>query len=135
MSRDEVRALCTETDRWLAEERDRLAQRQAQGWSRVNKSDTGAGVVFKTMEDAIVPETTPAPEEFTDTQIQAISYFVVSWVAEKMASRDERLTKLETRVETLLALFGKSGKLLDDAKGADVVELPRGFLRRTHDAA
>jgi len=69
-----------------------------------------------------------------DDYSKGIAQFVCIYTAKKLAERDARIAKLETQVEMLLALFGKSGKLPGlDAKAADVIDLP-DWRKRT-DAA
>jgi hypothetical protein len=164
--RDEIRALCTEADCWLAEERDWLAQRQAQGWSPVSKSDTDAGLIFKTINAtpaAAAHHAAPSIEtkaDLTETDKKnladwnawirghldierqaireelerALVEIIVELRKERreeiekaVAKRDAEIAHLRGQVETLTRLYA--------GKSADVTELPKGFLRRTHDAA
>src|SRR5262249_58723839 len=57
-----------------------MAEAEGGRASLIHKSGDDAVLVFKTVEDATVPEPAPTPEEFTDTQIEAISHFVVDFV-------------------------------------------------------
>src|SRR5262249_49922361 len=82
--------------------------------------------------------TPPAPaadlvpsEGELDDYSKGIVEFTCEYVRQKLVPRDKRITRLEARVETLLALLGQNwGGLFKPNKPADVVELPRGFLRR-----
>jgi hypothetical protein len=123
--RDEIRQLCAEHDRFMAEQASEPIRRPP-----VSESDTDSGLVFKTIEDATPSAPQPEPpasdaESYPplDDFTKGICEFVVEWVRQKLAPPDERITKLEAQVEVLLRLLGKSSNL-PDSKSADVVDLP-----------
>jgi hypothetical protein len=112
ISRDEIRHLCLEHDRFMAEARESLR--------RSLHYDNGA--------QAAVP--VPEPEPFDAAQSDVLARLVAlvqdGEQAERekaLAERDARITRLDGKVEALLALLGKSVNL-PDLKSADVIDVP-----------
>jgi len=132
--RDEIRELCLAHDKLMAEQASEPIKRPP-----VSESDTDAGLVFKTVEDAMVPTAEPEPmpadsepyPSFTDLRA-GIAKFVVTWTADKLAERDRRIERLEGKLDATLQLLG--ARTGDVPKSGEIVELPK-FLRRTTNAA
>ena len=147
ITRDEIRALCTAHDRMMAENHEWMARREAAAASPVQRSNA-EGVLYRMgPENAPAPAPQPArPPSDGDTRLfgderdewlrAAMGHVIVEmrkqWRAE-IQRRDERISKLETQIEMLVALLGKSDTV--SVSKASVVDLPRGFWRRTHDNA
>jgi hypothetical protein len=130
ISRDEIGHLCQEHDRFMAEAREWLRR------SPVSESDTD-GLIYKHYDNsaqAAVP--VPEPEPFDAAQSDVLARVVAvvqdreqAELEKALAERDARITRLDGKVEALLALLGKSVNL-PDLKSAEVVDLPKNFWRR-----
>src|SRR5262249_38130309 len=112
-----LRDLYDEQDRMLFEHAQWEASREAERDGPierpyVEKSGPAGGLVFKTVDDAMVPAPQPETVPFEgepalDDYSRGIAEFVVTWCNEKLVPRDARIAKLETQVEVLLTLLGK----------------------------
>jgi hypothetical protein len=110
----------------------------------VSESDTDADLVFKTVDDALVPAAKSAAEPsdetlglFGDQRDQMLAQSLGIIIAELRREWRQEIKRLErenielrARVDTLTTILAGG-----NAKSADVVELPKNFLRRTHDNA
>jgi len=144
--RRELAELYAADDRLRAEHADWLARREAAAASPV--------LLYRTTEQN-VPAPAPQPGGAADSQpsgalfgdwrdqalSEAMGVVIVETRREMrkerdaaLAERDARIAKLEVQIEMLLALLGKSDTV-SHLKAADVVDLPRGFLRRIHNNA
>ena len=139
--RDEIRQLCAAHDRFMAEQASEAIRRPP-----VSESATDAGLVFKTVDDALVPAAESAAEPsdetlglFGDQRDQMLAQSLGIIIAELRREWRQEIKRLErknvelrARVDTLTAIVA-GGKI----KTADVHELPKGFLRRVqnNDAA
>src|SRR5262245_47071122 len=129
--RDEVRALCTEADHWLAEEREWLAAYKAR--SSVTETRV-AGLIYKEYDNSV--PAAPAQSEYDwsgweawlrghlDNEravfTEALGEFGYELRKEWQQERDAELLKLRAevaelkgRVDTLLSLVTKGGEIVD----------------------
>jgi hypothetical protein len=99
----------------------------------VQKSDE-PGILYRvtdnnSLQPAAEPDVEPsdADEEFGteypafNELMKSICEFVVEWTRQKLAPRDERISKLEAKIETLTALLGQRPGA--PGKSADVIDL------------
>ena len=134
--RDEIRQLCAEHDRLMAEHHEWMARREVAGAAPLQKSDESAVLYREYHDNAPAAAPQPAPDASNaDAGMLAkqLGIIIAEITAERDAAlslRDERIGKLETQVETLLTLMARRA-----AQTADIVELPKNFLRRRNDAA
>ena len=145
ITRDEIRALCTEADRWLAEERDWLARRQVEAGSPVNESDNDAGLVFKTIDNATVEPAQPEQDwsdwerwmsghlaNFKEELFDGIAEFAVRLLAEERVVYDRRLAELRAENIELKGILATTLRQLNQTAAAEIVDLS---IRRRSDAA
>jgi len=147
ITRDEIRALCAEHDRFMAEQASEPIRRPP-----VSESDTDAGLVFKTIEDATLPAPPPAPTasegglglfgDDRDEQLTKALGYVVSHerhsrreeLEAALVTRDRKIAELEGELREVKGMLGATLQLLGARNGPDrVVELPKNFLRRAHE--
>jgi len=140
--RDEIRALCAEHDKLMAEDAW-MADRAARMVPPVQKSD-GDGLVYRTHENNAPAPAPPPDAEPSESEPyppleqlhQAIAQFVVCWTNRKLdqalIARDRRIGILEGEIRELkgfvggiVALLGQ--KQVDNVslKHGDVTELPK----------
>jgi hypothetical protein len=131
LGRRQLAELCAEHDRMMAEASERTRS------PPVSETDD-AGLVYKEYDNRAPA---PAPEDDDDfgeaypafdDLMKGICKFVVTYCSEKLAPRDERIAKLEAKVEVLLTLLGNRNQGSDSNKAAEVIDLPDW---RKHDAA
>src|SRR5262245_13241844 len=134
-TRDEIRELCIAHDKQMAEHREWLARREAQSASLARRNDNPAGLVFKTIENALVEAAEPEPaavngqddEEPDDrTLLVALTDAVENRFdyEERQRHRLEReLTFLKGQFDAVLTMLGKS-ETVSNSKAADVIDLP-----------
>ena len=135
ITRGQVRQLCTEHDRWMAEHQEWMARREAAAASRVLRSNA-EGVLYRMGPEnapAPRPQPVPVPSEGEypplDTLVRSLGATTAQYVAKKLAERDRKIERLEAKLDAALTMLGNPQRVAD-SKSADVVELPRGFLRR-----
>jgi hypothetical protein len=153
--RDEIAELGREQDRLLFEHREWMARRKAQGEALMQKSDACAGLVFKSLDNALeaaaVADAEPFVEHegfFGDARDEALVDVLGRLVADLQRQCRRETAKLhrqfasyrrEWRFER--TLLQDEIKLLrkrldiNDQYGGTVIDLPRGFIRRRSDAA
>jgi len=131
ITREEIRWLCAEHDKLMAEHASEPIRRRP-----VSETDNG-GLLYKDYDGnapapAPQPDAAPFDEAQSDVLARVIAMVQDSEEAERekaLAERDARITRLDGKVEALLALLGKSVSLLD-LKSAGVVDLPKNFWKR-----
>jgi len=132
--RDEIAELGREQDILLAEHAEWMAHREAEREALMRRSDAEA-VLYRTSENnAQAPAATTSAfssADDLDDYTKGIAEFVYRYTAEKLAARDRKIERLEAKLDAVLTMLGKSHNLLD-SKSADVVDLPKNFLRRRH---
>ena len=140
--RRELNDLMRAHDQLMCEDRAWMAGREAAAASPVRKSDDD-GLVYRTGPEnaqarAAQPDAEPSSEgdnDELDPWMEAVVEFVCMYTAGKLKQRDTKIAKLETQVETLLTLLGADkAKSVPQNRDDDsvIVELPHGFLRKTH---
>jgi hypothetical protein len=131
--RDEIRQLCAAHDRLMAEHDEWMAQREVAAASPVQKSDLG-GLLYRTngngaQATARAQDSAPSDGEayppFADLRA-GICQFVVEWTARKLKERDERTTRLEAKLDAMLAIIGSDKAKSVGQKSSDdsVIDLP-----------
>jgi len=137
--RAEIARVSAEHDKLMREDAQWLAHREAERKALMRESDD-EDLLYRTTEQNAqasaartdsVPSDGEADDDELDPYTKGIVEFTCEYVRQKLEPRDKRIARLETQVEMLITLLGKSGKFTD-SKSADVTELPRGFLRRVH---
>ena len=130
--RDEIARLSAEHDKLMREDAQWMAKREAAREALARKSEPD-GLVYRTFDNNAQPSAAAAPvpsdaEPYPSYDVlrQAVAAFVVTWCDEKLAPRDERITKLEGKVDTLIGLLGQKSFSHDGKTESTVVELPRG---------
>jgi hypothetical protein len=117
MGRDEIKALCVAHDRFMAEQ----AAEQASKIGRMSASETdldgGLGLIFKTVEDAMLPLEPAAPELFGDPERDELFADVMGETI--------RLLRQEWRAD-IAALERR----LKRDNASKVIDLPSGFWKR-----
>jgi hypothetical protein len=117
MGRDEIKALCVAHDRFMAEQ----AAEQASKIRRMSASETdldgGLGLIFKTVEDAMLPLEPAAPELFGDPERDEL-------FADTMGQVIHELRK-EWRAD-----IAAMERRLKHGNANEVIDLPSGFWRR-----
>jgi hypothetical protein len=154
ISRAELDALFAEDDRRRAEHREWLAERQAQAQALVQRNSGDAGLVLKTTDNALLPAPQPEPapfdeatstapnffddvernEEFADTMAVLLNELRKEWQRDHAVE----IAELRGQISALLTIVGQKASNVPDgnnAKSADIVDLPAGFIRRRNDAA
>jgi hypothetical protein len=120
---------------WTADDRRELAElcrvhdqmmAEARANPLVRRSDAEEELVYKVLEDATPPAPRPDAEPYPaySDLVEGLSQFVVEWVRQRLAPRDERITKLEAQVEVLLTLLGNRNQGSDSNKAAEGIDLP-----------
>jgi hypothetical protein len=158
ISKAELAELYREDDRLRAEHREWLAERQAQAQALVQKSDDD-DLLYRTHDEnapldapAADGEVSDAAEEFVftgeqfdclaaglDAALKHEEARVRSEQKAAIAPLQRELDFLRGRLDALLTTIGQRAKEVPDenfnAKSGDVIDLPRGFIRRRSDAA
>jgi len=131
-------------DQMMTEHQEWMAAREAAATSLMQKSGAEA-ILYRVHEQTAQPpaaDNDAAPSDGEEgypayrVLQQAIGYALAherASVREALAKRDERITKLEGKVDTLIGLLGQKSIVPGENIKSDVVELPRGFLRKVHD--
>jgi hypothetical protein len=144
--RAEIARVSAEHDKLMREDAQWLAHREAERKALMRKFDDET-VLYRTTENALAhaPTAAPTPSDaahglFGDERDAMLANAMGQVIAHErrlhaaaFAKRDARIAKLETQVETLLALLGGDKKVGQKCHDDSVVELPK-FLRRTHAA-
>ena len=127
--RRQLAELCQQHDGMMAEASEPVRS------PPVSETDD-AGLVYKEYDNS-APASAPENDDgfgevypAFDDLMKGICEFVVMYCSEKLAPRDDRIAKLEAKVEVLLTLVGNQGS--DSNKAAEVIGLPR---KRSSDAA
>ena len=99
----------TREDRALLEDAfaldDRLrAERQAEEQSTICTKENTADLIYK---QHVLLRTATYDDAFMDAFMDAISEFVVKWTAKECAPLDKRLTKVEAKLNAVLAILNK----------------------------
>src|SRR5262245_49712840 len=124
ITREEIRQLCTAHDRFMAEHASGPIRRRP-----VSESDTD-GLIYKDYDNSALA-TAPAAEQepFDEGQVDVLGRVIAlerryqrDERAKELAERDARITRLEGKVDALIALLGQGrpSKSIPDG----VVELP-----------
>jgi hypothetical protein len=130
-----------------------MAQPEAQARALVQRNGGDAGLVLKTTDNALLPAPQPEPsyeatstapnffddiernEEFADTMAYLINELRKEWQRDHAVE----IAELRGQVSALLTIVGqKASNVPDeniDAKSADKIDLPAGFIRRRNNAA
>jgi len=154
ISRAELAELFREDDRLRVEHREWMAQREAQAQALVQRNSRDAGLVLKTTDNALLPAPQPEPEPFDEGTSTAPNFFDDAERNEEFADtmaclinelrkewqRDHaiQIAELRGHISALLTIVGQKASNVPDennAKSADIVDLPAGFTRRRNDAA
>ena len=129
----------------------------------MSESDTDAGLIFKTFENATPPAAQPAPDASEDDpwagwnawvrrhleiereqMLRGIAEATMTLIHRERVVFERKLGVLEGEIREFKGMLGATLQLLGQKSGnsttvlkpdSAVVELPRGFLRRTHDNA
>jgi hypothetical protein len=75
ISRAELAELYREDDRQRAEHREFMARREAQASPYVQWSDDGAGLLYRTTDNALLPAAQPEPGPFDEEASTAANFF------------------------------------------------------------
>ena len=133
--RRELAELYAADDRLRAGHADWMARREAAAASPVQRSNA-EGVLYRMGPEnapAPRPQPVPVPSEGEypplDTLVRSLGATTAQYVAKKLAERDRKIERLEAKLDAALTMLGNPQRVAD-SKSADVVELPRGFLRR-----
>jgi hypothetical protein len=129
ISRAEIDRLCREHDQWIERAKDEAES----AYTQRNVSD--AGLVFKTVENALLPRSEPQPEAFySDDEIDAdrerwdaLGFFTEAATVAIERLQDENIA-LKAKLDTVLQLLGASRNL--GKKSTDVIDLPNWRRRR-----
>jgi len=117
--RDDIRALCAEHDRFMAEQASESMRRPP-----VSETEADAGLVYKTYDNAALPAPQPEPQPSSDEPNLA---YAVREFAAATSRRFDRLehahAELRGQVSALLTLLGQRVEP-DASKSGAVVELP-----------
>jgi len=144
--RQQIANICRAHDEFMIEHADWMARREAQASPPVEKSGDGAGLIFRTTETERAPAAAAVSTQSSEAEdypvgrdevARALGVIIAELRAEwtqEFEKRESRIARLEGQIEMLVALLGQKLGLPTMGK-SDVVELPRGFLRRTHDNA
>ena len=113
VSRDEIARLCAEHDQMMTAHDQWLARREAASGAPVQKSDE-PGILYRVTDNNALQAAAEPDGEASDEAYpplselhEAIAEFVVEWCNKKLAPCDERLTRLEAKVDALLTLMGQ----------------------------
>jgi len=125
ITREEIRQLCIEHDRFMAEARE--AERSAY----MQRKHPGGDLVYKTTEDASLPASEPEPEPFyepqafNELQADTLAHLINELRDEWRKDHAVEIAELRGQVSALLTLLGqKMGNVPIDTKTeAEVVEL------------
>ena len=120
----------------------------------MKKSDHPSGLIFRTTENASLPALPPEPEPFDEATSTAPDFFDDAERNEEFADtmaclinelrkewqRDHaiQIAELRGHISALLTIVGQKASNVPDennAKSADIIDLPAGFIRRRNDAA
>jgi hypothetical protein len=122
IGRDEIRRLCLEHDRFMAEARESLRR------SPIRESDPGA-LVYKAMDNNALVAAPAADAEASDVEtLHALNEFSAALV-EKFKVLERENAYLRGQLDALLTLIGKSEKFSNMAAHS-VVDLPKNFWKR-----
>src|SRR5262249_28112780 len=126
ITRDEIRQLCAEHDRLMAEHHEWMARREATAASPVQRSNA-EGVLYRMgPENALAPrpQRVPVPLEGEypplGTLVRSLGATTAQYVAKKLAERDRKIERLEAKLDAALTMLGNPQRVAD-SKSADVV--------------
>ena len=139
--REYLGELYREQDQLMLEHREWLAEREAVGGSPMRKSQPDHGLLYRSIDDALVPAPEPEPaasdSEYPplDTLLRSLGEAMSEYVHGKLAERDIKYDRelallrnenaeLRGMIGTVLQLIGKPETVSN--KAANVVDLPKG---------
>jgi len=139
--RRELRDLMQAHDQMMTEHQEWMAAREAAAASPMQKSGAEA-ILYRVHEQNTQPpadDNGPVPsddEQYPAYSVlkESIGYVIAherASVRKALAKRDERITKLEAKLDAVLTMLGQKSNFPTMGK-SEVVELPRGFLRKVH---
>jgi hypothetical protein len=149
ISKAELEELYREDDRLRAEHRAWMARRAPSASPPVRETDD-ASIIYRTVDNNAMAAA-PQPEDaainghddeepeaferaFNELQMDTLAYVINELREEWRRDHAVEIAKLAAKLDVVLQLLGKSFTVRD-LRATDVIDLPRGFIRRRHGSA